>query len=445
MKKLLLSICLIASVVNLYAKTPQWVTKRPISETKYIGIGIAPVTDPDHRNIATKNAMEEIASQISVNIESSSFLHTLDVDGKSRKLFEEKVKSTVAANISGHQLKDSYQSKTHYYVYYELDIKKYDKYVADQKKKGIELGLDYLNKGKEAEASHSYLNAVKLYAQGLEAIEPYLYLDLKVKSDGKQIDLPSELYNACLNVFSGFELVQNVTELKVEAFKPCPEALAVCLSKAGNVIPNITMKAAFTTGDGELTAETKTDGSGTAVFYITNVTSKSPLQTVEVRIDESFIKELPDSYKALIDTSVWPGATFTLVLTSPDYTAHFAVEKNDLDACEKQIRSILANRNFDLTSDASADFYISLATTYEEGGKVAGELYEMKEHFASLSLKIYDNKTRVELLNYTVPQVRVLAPANNSQQQAKAACVRELMKRANVQLPQTLKKMNINN
>ena len=211
MKKLLLSLCLMISLVNLYAKVPQWVTKRPVDNSKYIGIGVAPVSDPDHRNIAVTNAMLDIASQISVNVESNSFMQTLDVDGRSRELFEEKVNSKVAANISGHELKDTYQSKTHYYVYYELDRKKYEKFVADQKKKGVELGLDYYAKGRAAEASHGYVNAVKLYAKGLEAIEPYLYLDLRARYEGKSIDLPSELYNACIGVFSGFELVSNVT------------------------------------------------------------------------------------------------------------------------------------------------------------------------------------------------------------------------------------------
>jgi hypothetical protein len=139
-----------------------------------------------------------------------------------------------------------------------------------------------------------------------------------------------------------------------------------------------------------------------------------------------------------------PGATFTLVLVSPDYTAYYEAERNDIDACDRQIRSILANNNFDLSSDNSADFYVSLTTIYEEGGKVSGELYDMKECFASLNLRIYENKTRVEILNYNLPQIRVLVPANNSVQQAKAVCARELMKRANVQLPQALKKMNVN-
>lgn len=439
-----MTLCLMVSLVNLYAKVPQWVTRRPADDTKYIGIGVAPVSDPDHRNIATTNALLDIANQISVNIQSSSFMQTLDVDGRSKELFEEKVKSSVVADVSGHQLKGTYQSKTHYYVYYELDKKKYEKSVADQKKKGIELGLDYYTKGRAAEASHAYVNAVKLYAQGLEAVEPYLHLDLTAKVDGRRVDLPTELYNACIGVFSGFELVPNLTEVNVEAYKPCPDPLAVCLSKAGEVVPNIAMKASFTTGEGALTADTKTDITGTAVFYVTNVTSKEAIQTVDVKIDDSFLADLPESYKALIDTAMLPKVTFTLVLVSPDYTAFFDVQRNDIDACEKQIRSILVNNNFDLSSDNNADFYVSLSTVYEEGGKVAGELYDMKECFTSLTLRVYDNKTRVEVMNYNLPQIRLLVPASNSVEQAKAMCARELMKRANVQLPQALKKMNIN-
>ena len=444
MKRFTLVLCMLASFVSVYAQAPQWVTRRPVADGKYIGIGMAPVSDPDCRNVAVTNAMLDIASQISVNIESSSFMQTLDVDGRSRELFEEKVKTKMAANLSGQELKDSYQSASHYYVYYELDRKKYEKFVEEQKKKGIALGLDYFSKGRAAEASHSYVNAVKLYAKGLEAIEPYLYLDLATKYEGRQIDLPTELYNACIGVFSGMELMQSVTEVGVEAFKPCGEPLAVCLSKSGEVLPNVTMKAAFTSGDGALTADTKTDVSGTAVFYVTNVTSKLPIQTVEVRIDESFLDDVPASYRELIDTSAWPGATFTLVLMSSNYTAYYMVERNDLEQCDRQVRAILVNNNFDLTEDTAANLFITLSTTFDVGGTVAGELYDMNECFASLNLKIYDNLGQKELLNYNVPQVRVLVPANKSEQQASAMCVRELMKRVNVQLPQALKKLNIN-
>ena len=68
----------------------------------------------------------------------------------------------------------------------------------------------------------------------------------------------------------------------------------------------------------------------------------------------------------------------------------------------------------------------------------------MKECFASLNLKVYDNKTKTELLNYNIPQIRVLVALSDSEQQAKATCARELMKRVNVQLPQSLKQLNVN-
>ena len=137
MKRFTLVLCMLASFVSIYAQAPQWVTRRPVADGKYIGIGMAPVSDPDCRNVAVANAMLDIASQISVNIESTSFMQTLDVDGRSRELFEEKVRTKMAANLSGQELKDSYQSASHYYVYYELDKKKYEKFVEEQKKKGV--------------------------------------------------------------------------------------------------------------------------------------------------------------------------------------------------------------------------------------------------------------------------------------------------------------------
>ena len=133
MKRFTLVLCMLASFVSIYAQAPQWVTRRPVADGKYIGIGMASLSDLDCRNIAINNAMLDIASQISVNIESSSFMQTLDVDGRSRELFEEKVQSNMAANISGQELKDSYQSETHYYVYYELDKKKYEKLYAKER------------------------------------------------------------------------------------------------------------------------------------------------------------------------------------------------------------------------------------------------------------------------------------------------------------------------
>lgn len=445
MKKILMTICLAACAAAAYAQAvPDWVNVRPVSEDKYVGIGMAPVSDPDCQKKATANAMLEIAAQISINVESQSFMHTVDVDGKSKELFEEKVNESVAANLEGQVLKGSYRSNDRYYVYYELDKKQYAKHRKAQRQRGVSLGMDWYTKGKAAEEMHNYVTAIQTYAKGLEAIEPYLYLDLTTEYAGREFDVASELYHAYVNVFSGFELVQNVSEVGAEAFKPCGDPLAVCLSKKGTVIPNVLLKARFVTGDGEVTAPVKTDYEGTAVFYITNVTSKQSIQNVEVSIDDSFRASLPASYRQIISTDNWPVARFTVVLMNLNYTAYLMIERNDLEACEKQVRSILANNYFEFTEDTGANLFVTLSTVLEVGSAVKGELYDMNECFASMNLKIYDNIRQTQLLDYNVAPVRVLVPTDKSEQQTSAMCTRELMKRVRVDLPKELKKLNIN-
>ena len=139
----------------------------------------------------------------------------------------------------------------------------------------------------------NYTGAMQMYAKGLEAIEPYLYLSLVTEYEGRSINVATELFNAYINVFSGFELIQNVTEVGAEAFKACGEPLTVCLIKKGEVMSNVLLRAEFVSGEGELTAPVKTDSEGVATFYITNLTSKQSIQAVVV--DDPSGKTLPNA------------------------------------------------------------------------------------------------------------------------------------------------------
>ena len=235
-----------------------------------------------------------------------------------------------------------------------------------------------------------------------------------------------------------------MTEVGVEAFKSSGEPLTVCLMRNGQAMPNVLMKAAFVNGEGELTAPMKTDSEGLAVFYLSNVTSKQQLQSVEITMDGSFLAALPDSYRQLISNVSWPVARFNVVLTNSHYQAYLNLDKNVLDDCARQVKSILANQYFEFTEDPSAHLFVSLTTDMTVGGTVNGELYDMNECFATMNLKIYDNAKQTLLLEYNVPQIKVLVPAHNSETQAKSMCTRELMKRAKVELPKRLKKLNIN-
>ena len=93
-------------------------------------------------------------------------------------------------------------------MYYELDKKAYEKQRKARRERGISLGLDWYEKGQAAESMNNCSSAIQMYAQGLKAIEPYLYLDLTTERHDDRFDVATELYDAYVNVFTGFGLWQ---------------------------------------------------------------------------------------------------------------------------------------------------------------------------------------------------------------------------------------------
>ena len=81
--------------------------------------------------------------------------------------------------------------------------------------------------------------AAQLYGKGLEAVEPWAFMDLTTNAGGSSVNVPIELYNAYVNVFSGMTITTNVTMVEGEAFKAIADPIAGCLSKNGVVVPNV--------------------------------------------------------------------------------------------------------------------------------------------------------------------------------------------------------------
>lgn len=431
----------VVGVSIVWAQKPVWVTSHPISEKEYIGIGMAPLSDTDYMKKATQNALADIASQISMKLENSSFLHVVDVDGKARDMFEDKIQGSMVAWLEGQELKETYQSDENYYVYYSLDKKVFARNSESRRKQAIRMGMDYLKKGQEAEEMMNLAQAVQLYGKGLEAVEPWVFMDLV----NNGVNVPTELYHAFVNVFSNMAITTNVVQVEGEAFKAISTPLAGCLSKNGIVVPSVKLKASFVTGGGAVSEPMETDHTGTAEFYVTNITSKENFQELRISIDDSFIQALPNSYRQLLQTQVWPSAKITILLNSAPITAYLYVnDDNDLEGIEKRISSLLTNNHFTMSEDPDvSQIFIDMTTKMEMGSVVTGGVYDLNTCYCTFVLKFYNNKTEQLLLDYSVNQVKVLSPVHKSAEETIAMCIREVMKRVNRELPNRLKKMSL--
>ena len=352
----------------------------------------------------------------------------------------------MVAWLEGQELKGSYQSEQKYYVYYALDKKVYARKAEERRQQAIRTGMDYLQKGRGEESAMNLSQAAQLYGKGLEAVEPWAFMDLTTNAGGSSVNVPIELYNAYVNVFSGMAITTNVMMVEGEAFKAIAEPIAGCLSKNGVVVPNVKLKASFASGNGTVSPAIQTDHTGTAEFYVTNITSKEEVQELRITIDDSFMNSLPEAYRQLLQNQTWPSAKVTISLKSAPITAYLYVnEDNELEGIERQISSLLTNNYFTLSEDPdAATCFVDLSTKLEMGEVVTGGTYDLNTCYCSLVLKIYNNKTQQMLLNYSVNQVKVLVPVNKSATASLSMCIREVIKRVNRELPAQIKKLKIN-
>ena len=437
-------VALLCGFATLFAQEPDWVKSHPVSAEEYVGVGMAALSDPDYVKTATQNALADMATQIALKVENNSFLQTVDVDGHSRQLFEDKIQTSLAAWLEGQQLKDSYRSERNYYVLYTLSKKSYQVNVEERRRQVASTGYHYLLEGAQAESIMDLTRAVELYAKGLQEVEPWLFLNLVVVEDGQRINVANELYTSLTKVIRGLAWTTNVQQAEGEPFKAVATPIAGCLSRGGVVVPGVKLVASFVKGSGEVTPAIVTDYNGTSEFYITNITSKESVQELRIAIDDSFVPSLPKAYIHLLQRQSWPSAKVTVALKAAPVMLYLLLKDDmDLEGIEKPIRSLLVNNYFALTDDPDkAQCFVEMESKLALGTVVMGGLTDLNTCLCSLEMKFYNNQTEQLILDYNLSQVRVLVPVNKSAEQGMQMCVREVMKRVNRELPMKLKKLS---
>ena len=138
MKKILtFSLLLILSCTTGPKSTPYWVNEQPISQNSWIGIGYTSLSGDDYRETARNKAIQEIAAQIEVHIESSLKTVTTEVNFKVDEFAESIIQSRVNMTLEDVRIKDTHSSDDDYYVLMELRYSDYYRRIELKKQKAI--------------------------------------------------------------------------------------------------------------------------------------------------------------------------------------------------------------------------------------------------------------------------------------------------------------------
>ena len=194
--------------------TPDWVKNYPVSENYYTGIGIAnksknPV---NYIQVAQQNALQNLASQIKVNIATQSVFVQMEREYGFEEEFKSDIKIKAEEHLQGYELKGTHQAGDEYWVYYSLSKRKYTEVRQARMEEAMEQAKTLLS---FTTHQHSPKERYVHFVKALEVLKPFLSEPLACQIDGRNVFLGSEIIAQFRSFMDNFRILSLNKKVKV--------------------------------------------------------------------------------------------------------------------------------------------------------------------------------------------------------------------------------------
>ena len=364
---------------------PAWLSAKPSQPGYYTGIGHSTkLGNNNYVQEAKKSALEDLVSEIKVNVSSSSVLSTFEDNSKFREQYEQIIKTTAADEIEEFEQAGAWEDATNYWVYYRLSISRYRQIKEEQKRNAVILATDYLEKAQKADTEGERLQALGFYFQAFRSIEKYLGEAIAVTVNGKDILLVNEIYASIQGLLDKIQLkvepseIQINRRLNVNAQTVTAKAFYKDSGKPATLLP---LMASFEKGKGEVFPEYKTNEEGTAKVLINKITSRELEQSVGVKLNIDAISGSGNSPVYSLISKQLHGPTSQIILKVQRPIAfmtadekNFGVNKANFQISNR-LKNLLANSGFEFTDKREdAELWFDVLADSEKGS-VSGSIY----------------------------------------------------------------------
>jgi len=366
------------------ALKPSWLKDQPYRDGYYTGIGHS-IKDGSNNYIqaAKKSALDDLASQIKVNVASTSVLSFFETDLKMREEYEQIIKTTAADELQEFELVDAYEDGSNYWVYYQLSIARYRQIKEEQKRNATILATDYYLKGLDAENAGQRLQAISFYFQAFRSIEKYLGEAIRVTVGEREVLLVNEIYASIQKQLQKITVQVEPAEVLVNRRLAQSEINVVARAFFDDAAPaaDLPLSASFEKGHGDIFPDYKTSEAGQARILITRISSMEVEQRMRVKVNIDVLSGTSNSsvYALIAKTFNVPGAPVLLkvqrplvFLTSDEKSLGY---RKPNDQISNKLKNLLVNNGFEFTSNKSAaDLWFDIQADSEKGS-VSGSIY----------------------------------------------------------------------
>lgn len=310
---------------------PLWVNERPSSSFYYVGIGRASKkTSPiDFKEIAKKNALNDLASGISVNVSTNSVLSQLETNNLYREEFKQDIKVSVNEQLENYEEVAVYEDAEGFWVYYQLSKSTYQATKQKEIDAAVYQGLDYLKKAIDFKSQGRYKDCLLSYVSGMEKIKRHLDQSLETQLDGKTIYLGNELFNGYRAVLNEIvvDAQEEVYRAKIGAVGSMPFVVKSIDGKRLSAIPlQVEIKK-----DLYAYAQGLSDVNGVYTVNVGKVSRQTSVQYIQVSIDvKQILREAAvSSLISKLFTLVTPLSEKINIEALPVFVMIQSVEKNN--------------------------------------------------------------------------------------------------------------------
>lgn len=371
--------------VTQTADLPSWVKTKPVSASYYIGVGSAYKTAniSDYQQAAKNNALADLASEIKVNISTSSVIHKFESTLGYSEDFSAATKAKSHEQLEGYELVNTYESATHYYVYYRLSKQKYAALKAQQKNGAVQKALDFYAKAISYKTVNDYYQAISNFIKGLEAIKPYFSESLETNYQGKTIYLGNELFVGFQNTINDIYIrpVKSSVEVKKGQALTAADLTFYVQNSSAKKLAGIPI--VFTLGNLPLrNSKVASDTEGKVFYQFNEVRSKADQVYFVARLDMNTLASgitFDPLFRKLIRKFDAPQGQIQIVMKKPVYFVQTS-EKSfgvplKMTPVATKLQDILASNKYPVIMDQHQADYTLMLESNTIRDKHEGRMY----------------------------------------------------------------------
>jgi hypothetical protein len=393
---------------------PQWMETRPINPSYYIGIGAASKTSEplDYAQVAKKNALNDLASEISVEIKGESFLNTLEVNRSFHEEFVSNISTTTREQIEGFEVAGSWENNSEYWIYYRLSRAQHALLKKEKKDKALRSSNDNFLKAKDAMMQGNLAQSIDLHLRALLGLKDYWNESNEFYDGATTVHLDNEIYNSLQSILANTQIEPNRSDIVLAHNNNYTQSVKVLVHHKGNPLANIPIAYSYDRGSYVKPKMVKSDAQGTVNVLVAdvNIENKENYLSLELDIksmvaadlDQKLLKPILDNLKAhdkrLAISVILPSA----FISSDERNFNESMETAQLSST---LQNALSKKGIRFTSSRDeADFIIDINANTTKGGTSQGFYVA----YLQMTLVVSDGKSSKEIYKQTINNIKGL-------------------------------------